>query len=65
MVTRCDENVEELTKVTHPILRDYAEQWGCDFITLDKKEDWMVDYELAHYRILKVRNYLRYTRGSL
>ncbi|RLA40682.1 MAG: hypothetical protein DRR06_17110, partial [Gammaproteobacteria bacterium] len=58
MVTRCDENVEELTKVTHPILRDYAEQWGCDFITLDKKEDWMVDYELAHYRILKVRELL-------
>jgi hypothetical protein len=58
MVTRCDENVEELTKVTHPILMDYAVQWGCDFITLDQKEEWMTDYELAHYRILRVRELL-------
>lgn len=58
MVTRCDDNVKELTEITHPILMDYAGQWGCDFITLDQKEDWMTDYELAHYRILKVRELL-------
>jgi hypothetical protein len=58
MVTRSDDNITDLTDVTHPILRDYAEQWGCDFITLDTKEDWMTDYELAHYRILRVRELL-------
>ncbi len=58
MVTRADENVKTLTDVTHPILMSYAEQWGCDFIVMDKKEDWMKDYELAHYRILRVRELL-------
>lgn len=58
MVTRCDDNIKDLTDVTHCILMDYAKQWGCDFITLDQKEDWMTDYELAHYRILKVRELL-------
>lgn len=59
MVTRADDNIEKLTKVTHPILMDYAAQWGCDFIVLDTKEDWMTDYELAHYRILRVRDLLQ------
>jgi hypothetical protein len=54
MVTRCDENAKELSDVTHEILKDYAGQWNCDFIILDKKEDWMTDYELAHYRIFEV-----------
>jgi hypothetical protein len=54
MVTRADDNITELTRVTHPILMDYAKQWGCDFIVMDTKEDWMTDYELAHYRILRV-----------
>lgn len=60
MVTRCDENVKELTDTTHCILMDYAKQWGCDFITFDQKEEWMIDYELAHYRILKVRELLEH-----
>jgi SAM-dependent methyltransferase len=58
MVTRCDNNAKELADVTHEILKDYAGQWGCDFIILDKKEDWMTDYELAHYRIFEVRELL-------
>jgi hypothetical protein len=58
MVTRCDSNALDLAEQTHPILKDYANQWGCDFIILDKKEDWMTDYELAHYRIFDVRNLL-------
>lgn len=58
MVTRCDDNAKELADVTHDILKDYAGQWNCDFIVLDKKEDWMTDYELAHYRIFEVRELL-------
>lgn len=60
MVTRSDDNITDLTDVTHPILMDYAKQWGCDFIVLDEKEDWMTDYELAHYRILRVREILEH-----
>jgi hypothetical protein len=52
MVTRCDENAKILSDVTHDILKDYAGQWGCDFIVLDSGE-WS-DYEMAHYRILEV-----------
>ncbi len=58
MVTRCDSNAAQLAEVTHCILKDYANQWGCDFIVLDELEDWMTDYELAHYRIFKVREIL-------
>lgn len=60
MVTRSDGNVKELTQITHPILMDYAGQWGCDFVVLDEKEPWMTDYELAHYRILRVREMLEH-----
>jgi hypothetical protein len=60
MVTRADDNITDLTKVTHPILMDYAKQWGCDFIVLDEKEEWMTDYELAHYRILRVGEILEH-----
>ncbi len=60
MVTRCDDNAKELADITHDILMDYAKQWGCDFIVLDKKEEWMTDYELAHYRIFEVRDILEH-----
>ena len=59
MVTRADKNCKELIDVTHGILKDYAGQWGCDFIVLDDKEAWMTDYELAHYRILNVAEILK------
>ncbi len=54
VVTRCDENAKALADVTHPILEDYAKMWKADFKVLDHKEKWMTDYEMCHYRILKV-----------
>jgi hypothetical protein len=59
MVTRCDDKITDLTDITHCILMDYAEQWGCDFVTLETREEWMIDYELAHYRILRVKELLQ------
>jgi hypothetical protein len=60
MVTRCDSNAVDLAAETHPFLKNYADQWGCDFLILDKKEDWMTDYELAHYRIFNVKKLLEF-----
>jgi hypothetical protein len=54
VVTRCDSNAERLAKVTHPILECYAKAWNADFKILDHDEEWMTDYEMCHYRILKV-----------
>lgn len=54
VVTRADSNCERLIAITHPTIKCYAERWKADFMVLDHKEEWMTDYELAHYRILKV-----------
>lgn len=58
VVTRCDENAKALADVTHPMLKNYAEIWKADFKILDHKEEWMTDYEMCHYRILKVYDLL-------
>lgn len=58
VVTRCDENAAELAKLTHPILECYAKTWEADFKILDHKEEWMTDYEMCHYRILKLYDLL-------
>lgn len=58
MVTRADKNCAQLIEVTHPMLKNYAERWEADFKILDHKEEWMTDYEMCHYRILKVYDML-------
>lgn len=58
VVTRCDSNAERLGSITHPIIECYAEIWKADFAKLAHTEDWMADYELCHYRILKLYDLL-------
>jgi len=50
LVTRADENVKEMTDVTHPVIKKYAERCGAEFIILtdDKKPPE------SHWRILQV-----------
>jgi len=49
IVTRADENIKEMTNITHPILRKYAEKCGADFkIIKDNKGIH------PHWRILQI-----------
>lgn len=54
IVTRCDNNAKQIAKISHPMLECYAKVWNADFKILDHREEWMTDYEMCHYRILKV-----------
>ena len=47
--TRADENIREMTDITHPILKRYAKKCDADFII--SKED---DKYHPHYRILQL-----------
>jgi len=47
--TRADENIKEMTDITHPILKRYAKKCDADFII--SKED---DKYHPHYRILQL-----------
>jgi hypothetical protein len=58
MITRCDSKAKKLAEVTHDILKDYAKQWGCDFIILGDEIKDTGDYEKNHYRILEAKKYL-------
>lgn len=48
IVTRADSEINEMTKITHPIMRDYAKKVGADFIILDDPKGLHI-----HYRILQ------------
>jgi len=58
MITRCDDKAQCLANLTHEIMEDYANQWGCDFIVMIKDGKYGDDYEMQHYRILAVSKYL-------
>ena len=49
IATRADNNIKEMTDITHPIMRKYAEKIGADFIVLGDKGE-----EHYHYRILQL-----------
>lgn len=54
IVTRCDSNASKMAKLSHPMFECYGKMWNADFKILDHEEEWMTDYEMRHYRILKV-----------
>ena len=58
MVTRCDAQAAELEKITHPILKSYAEIWKADFMKLDFQADYLQGYGMPHYRIMKLYDLL-------
>jgi len=51
--TRADENVQEQSNITHPILRDYAQRVGADFAILDHVPVSDSGDNRPHYRIMK------------
>lgn len=49
LVTRSDDRIKNITDLTHPILKKYAEKCGADFMILDGTEE----PPMHHFRILK------------
>ena len=58
IVTRADKNIEEMTKETHPIIKDFAKKWGAEFMVLDHVSDCNVGDGKYHYRIMKLHELL-------
>ena len=56
--TRADENIRELTDITFPSIRAYAERCGADFKVLDAPSACPVGDGRWHYRILFLRELL-------
>jgi len=54
VLTRADSNIKEMTDITLPIMRKYAESMGCDFIILDHDPPFLTLDHKPHYRILKM-----------
>jgi len=53
LVTRSDENIREMSDLTHPGIRAYADKCGADFIIYDHEPEIWTDDKKPHYRILK------------
>lgn len=55
MVTRADDRVKDTTDLTHPIIKDFARQWGADFLVLSGDAPDCSDWKgKLHYRIMKL-----------
>tara|TARA_R110000824_G_scaffold2372_4_gene11141 strand:- start:272 stop:961 length:690 start_codon:yes stop_codon:yes gene_type:complete len=58
IVTRADDNIKEMTKLTFPGIQEYAERIGADFKVLSHTPPVMTDDNRPHYRIFEVGNLL-------
>jgi hypothetical protein len=54
VITRADDNIKEMTDITLPVMKKYAESMNCDFIILDHNPPFLTLDNKPHYRILKV-----------
>jgi len=53
LVTRADKHIQNISDLTHPYLKAYAEKCGCDFVALDQEPVvWTSDHR-PHYRIME------------
>ncbi len=60
IATRADQNIKDLTEITHPVFKKFAKSWNADFLTLDEKYDAIDCPGLGriHYRIFELDNLL-------
>lgn len=55
IVTRADDKVRDITRLTHPIIKRFARKWGADFLVLDGDEPGLSDWKgKLHYRIMRL-----------
>lgn len=52
ITTRADDNIKDITNITHPIIKKFAKSWGADFLKLEKYAD-CPGYGKYHYRIME------------
>ncbi len=52
IVTRSDDNIKEMTDISHPIIKKFAHQWGANFLSLDHVADCNGNGKF-HFRIMK------------
>ena len=66
IVTRSDNNIKEMSQLTHPLIKKYADTCHADFISLDQEPPiWTQDHK-PHYRILKCKDLLnKYDRIAI
>lgn len=59
ITTRSDKNIKAMTDVSHPVIQDYSDRIGADFIVLDSNEGIvMSDDRHPHFRIMHLRKLL-------
>lgn len=58
IVTRSDNNIKEMTDITHPIIKSFAKKIGADFEVFDHDSDCNDPFGIRHYRLMKIREKL-------
>lgn len=58
IATRADNNIREMTDITHPVIKYFAQKWGADFEVFDHDSDCNDTLGIRHYRIMKIREKL-------
>lgn len=58
IATRCDQNINEMSSLTHPIIKNYAKKCGADFITMTEDSDCTVGHGRYHFKIMQVGSLL-------
>ena len=53
ITTRADDNIREMTNLTHPIIKKFCKEWNADFIILNEPSGCSHGDGKYHYRILK------------
>ena len=49
IATRCDDSINEMTSMTHPIMKAYADSCGADFILMTEDSDCTVGDGRYHF----------------
>ena len=66
IVTRSDDNIKEMSQLTHPFMKKYANMCNADFILLDQDPIIWTQDNKPHYRILKCKDLLnKYDRIAI
>ena len=54
ITVRADDRIKEITDISFPIIKKYAEKCNADFIILDHDSGCTHEQGRWHYRILKI-----------
>ena len=54
IVTRADEKIVEMSEISHPLIKKYANKCQADFLILDKDYPCKDKLGTQHYRILNI-----------